>query len=41
MKLKYFGTAAAEGVPALFCKCDLCQEARKKKDAIFVLARNP
>lgn len=31
MKLKYFGTAAAEGVPALFCKCDLCQEARKKK----------
>lgn len=30
MKLTYFGTAAAEGVPALFCKCDLCLEARKR-----------
>ncbi len=27
MKLKYLGTAAAEGVPALFCECDTCQEA--------------
>lgn len=30
MKIKYFGTAAAEGVPALFCKCRVCQQARKK-----------
>lgn len=30
MKIKYFGTAAAEGVPALFCKCRVCQSARKK-----------
>ena len=24
MKLKYLGTGAAEGVPALFCECDIC-----------------
>ena len=29
MKLTYLGTAAAEGVPALFCRCDFCQYARK------------
>ena len=29
MKIKYFGTAAAEGVPALFCKCKVCQKARE------------
>ena len=28
MKLKYLGTAAAEGIPALFCKCENCQKAR-------------
>ena len=28
MKLKYLGTAAAEGFPALFCNCDYCREAR-------------
>lgn len=31
MKIKYLGTAAAEGVPALFCQCDTCQKARKQK----------
>lgn len=30
MKLKYLGTAAAEGVPALFCNCPLCRRAREK-----------
>ena len=30
MKLTYFGSAAAEGVPALFCKCDVCLEAKKR-----------
>lgn len=30
MKLQYFGTAAAEGIPAIFCDCPVCQEARKK-----------
>lgn len=29
MKIKYLGTAAAEGVPAIFCNCDTCQRARK------------
>ena len=27
MKLKYFGTAAAEGFPGLFCSCDNCKRA--------------
>lgn len=30
MKLQYLGTAAAEGVPGLFCQCAMCQYARKK-----------
>ena len=29
MKLKYLGTAAAEGVPAVFCECETCKYARK------------
>ena len=29
MKIKYLGTAAAEAIPALFCTCDVCREARK------------
>jgi phosphoribosyl 1,2-cyclic phosphate phosphodiesterase len=31
MKLLYLGTGAAEGIPALFCSCPVCQEAREKK----------
>ena len=31
MKLTYFGTAAAEGWPAIFCNCELCKEARQLK----------
>lgn len=31
MKLTYFGTAAAEGVPAVFCNCDVCKIARKER----------
>lgn len=30
MKLKYLGTAAAEAIPAIFCECDICKEARKR-----------
>ena len=30
MKLKYYGTAAAEGVPALYCTCDVCRYSREK-----------
>lgn len=29
MKLRYLGTAAAEGVPAIYCTCDFCKYARK------------
>lgn len=29
MKIKYFGTAAYEGVPALFCQCETCKRAIK------------
>ena len=28
MKLKFLGTAAAEGFPAMFCSCDNCIKAR-------------
>ncbi|HZJ77392.1 MAG TPA: MBL fold metallo-hydrolase [Clostridia bacterium] len=31
MKLKYLGTAAAEGIPALFCFCPVCQKSEKAK----------
>jgi phosphoribosyl 1,2-cyclic phosphate phosphodiesterase len=31
MKLRYLGTAAAEGIPGIFCTCPVCEEARKKK----------
>jgi phosphoribosyl 1,2-cyclic phosphate phosphodiesterase len=29
MKLKYYGTAAAEGFPGLFCDCEACRKARQ------------
>ena len=29
MKIKIFGTAAAEGFPAMFCECEHCNRARK------------
>lgn len=29
MKLRYLGTAAAEGIPGLFCNCKICQNALK------------
>lgn len=29
MKLKYFGTAAYEGFPAMGCECDACKRARR------------
>jgi len=27
MKIKYLGTAAAEGIPAVFCECETCRKA--------------
>lgn len=29
MKIKYLGTAASEGWPAVFCRCKYCDDARK------------
>ena len=29
LKIRYLGTAAAEGVPGVFCQCALCQHARR------------
>lgn len=29
MKVHFLGTAAFEGIPALFCSCDLCKQASK------------
>ena len=29
MKYKYYGTAAAEGIPALWCDCAVCRRARR------------
>ena len=29
MKFKFLGTAAEEGIPALFCKCENCRKARR------------
>jgi phosphoribosyl 1,2-cyclic phosphate phosphodiesterase len=31
MKLLYMGTGSAEGIPAAFCSCPVCLEAREKK----------
>ncbi len=30
MKLQYWGTAAAEGIPAIFCRCETCKKARER-----------
>ncbi len=29
MTLKYYGTAAAEGIPGMFCTCPTCEKARR------------
>lgn len=31
MKIKVLGTGAAEGIPAVFCTCPICQNAMQKK----------
>lgn len=30
MKFQYLGTGAAEGIPAIFCECDVCKKARAR-----------
>lgn len=32
MKIKFLGTGAASGTPAIFCRCSICESARKFKD---------
>lgn len=29
MKIQYLGTAAAEGIPAIFCECEACRKSRE------------
>lgn len=31
VKIKFLGTAAAEGIPAVFCNCPLCTRAKKER----------
>lgn len=31
MKIQFLGTGAAEGIPAMFCDCELCEYVREKK----------
>jgi len=31
MKIQYLGTGAAEGFPAIFCRCEACRKARQLK----------
>ena len=31
MKFQFLGTAAAEGMPAVFCRCETCEKARALK----------
>ena len=35
MKLQFLGTGAAEGAPAIFCKCDTCQQLRLRGEEEF------
>jgi len=28
MKIQYLGTAAAEGIPAIFCECEICKKSK-------------
>ena len=30
MKIKFLGTGASEGIPDLFCRCAVCEKARKE-----------
>ena len=35
MKLIFLGTAAATGMPLVFCNCDVCKQARINKGKDF------
>lgn len=31
MKVTFLGTAAAEGIPALWCECEVCRKAQQQR----------
>lgn len=35
MKIAYLGTGAAEGVPAMYCQCEVCKEIRRRGEREF------
>ncbi len=35
MKVQFLGTGAAEGAPAIFCKCETCKELRRRGEKEF------
>lgn len=41
MKITYYGTAAGEGWPGVFCQCPLCQSARRLGGKISVPVPRP
>ena len=32
MLIDFLGTGAAEGIPAIFCRCAICENARRVKN---------
>ncbi len=40
MQIKYLGTAAAEGCPALFCKCNFCESLRRSNRSEWFRTRS-
>lgn len=40
MKIQYLGTAAAEGVPGMFCSCPVCTEVRRMRDPKNIRTRS-
>ena len=35
MKLQFLGTGAAEGIPAVFCECEACEEIRRRGETEY------
>ena len=35
MKILFLGTGAAEGVPAMYCDCETCQEVRRRGEGEY------
>ncbi len=37
MKIHFLGTAASEGIPNPFCRCEHCQQARIRKSLVTIV----